>query len=94
VNAALDDIIQYATEGQTQMADHYISLNRGANTLRDSSFAWTTSSTAGAELEVRILDAVGWKKSEIAYMLRAIADRIVNNQSVVDADSKSVDAFL
>jgi hypothetical protein len=53
------------------MADHFISINRGESGLTYGNFAHSTVSCAGADIELRIRDGAGWKRSEVLAALGA-----------------------
>jgi len=55
------------------MAAHFIAIDRGKQGTKTADFVFDTSSTAAGELEVRIEDAVGWTRAEVASRLRKIA---------------------
>ena len=46
------------------MADHFIALNRGVQ-------GFSTSSSAGSGIELRILDGAGWTKNDAVNALNA-----------------------
>jgi hypothetical protein len=55
------------------MAAHYIAIDRAKQGTAVVDYVFDTSSTAAGELEVRIEDAPGWTRAEVAQRLRRIA---------------------
>ncbi|MBB4378224.1 hypothetical protein [Bradyrhizobium sp. SBR1B] len=53
------------------MADHYIALNRGLQGFKQTDFTTGTSSSAGAGIDLRIIDGAGWTKKDALNALNA-----------------------
>lgn len=47
------------------MSSHYLSTNFGSDNLEDSSVTVATSSTAGANIELRVVDGTGVSPEEV-----------------------------
>lgn len=66
------------------MADHFISVNRGANVLQSANFTTGTSSASTDDFELRILDGAGLTKLEVQNLLEALKDWF-DDQALVKA---------
>jgi hypothetical protein len=64
---------------EVNMADHFISLNRGEQCFLYSDFVHGTSSRSGSDIELRIRDGAGWTRKEVVAALEAF-ERFVETQ--------------
>jgi hypothetical protein len=53
------------------MADHFVALNRGVQGFKQSDFTTGTSSSAAADIELRIKDGAGWTKLDATNALNS-----------------------
>lgn len=62
------------------MADHFIAINKGADGFKRSDFTTATSTTAAADFELRIADAVvGLTQKDVDIALQAF-QRFIHNK--------------
>ena len=66
------------------MADHFVALARGVEGTKYSDFTVGTSSSATSLFELRILDGVTPRKTEVLKAIEAF-ERFFNNQQQVVA---------
>ncbi len=64
------------------MADHFLSVARGVPGTKSSDFTTGTSSNATALFELRILDGVSPRKSEVQLAIKAMERWFENAQQV------------
>jgi hypothetical protein len=54
------------------MAAHYAASYRGKQYTKEEDFTFDTSSTAAADMELRIEDAVSLKRADVIHFLRGL----------------------
>jgi len=64
------------------MADHFVSLNRGEEGFRFNDFTTGTASTAGDQIELRVLDGAGLSKKDVINALESFVRFFENAQQV------------
>lgn len=67
------------------MADHYVSLKRGVAAGKYSDFTTGTSSTAGDQIELRILDGANTTRLDVQLALEAFERFFANAKQVSTA---------
>lgn len=65
------------------MAQQYIAINVGNDGFKDSQFTVGTSSTAGADIELRYNDATVLTKKSLLIALEALERRITQKTTTV-----------
>lgn len=66
------------------MTDYFIGVARGSAGMAPVDFIVGTATSGATDLEVKILGAAAWKKSEVAYMLQRIIDHLLDSSANVE----------
>jgi hypothetical protein len=67
------------------MADHFVSVNRGAESIAYNYYTTGTSSTAGNDIELRVRDGAGLTKLDVVRALDMFERFFENPQLVAPA---------